>query len=211
MAKDKKSFVLYCDLIHTIEKMSADQAGNLFKHILRYVNDLDPESNDLLIELTFEPIKQQLKRDLNKYFRICEKNKNNGILGGRPSKENPKEPKKPNGLFNNPTEPKKADSDTDTDNDFLKENLLDFETSKKEAFNNYTMRNKICRLNNVSEKQVDELLNLFFDIHEVDYPKKWNDTEKHILRWAPYNIGKCATVLPESEKNLTVLPTEFFK
>jgi hypothetical protein len=43
MAKNKKSFVLYCDLIHTIEKLSNEQAGELFKHILRYVNDKDPE------------------------------------------------------------------------------------------------------------------------------------------------------------------------
>jgi hypothetical protein len=209
MAENKKSFVLYCDLIHTIEKMPPDKAGLLFLHILRYVNDMDPVTDNLLIELTFEPIKQQLKRDLNKYFKICEKNKNNGILGGRPPKENPKEPKKPNGLFNNPTEPKKPDSDTDSDTVFTKGNLIDFETSKKEAFNNYTMRNKICRLYNVSEKQVDELLSLFFDLNEVDYPKTWNDTEKHILRWVPFNIGKNSKILPEEEKPQMILHEKF--
>lgn len=67
MAENKKGFILYADLIHTVEKMSANKAGLLFKHILRYVNDQDPKTNDPIIGLSFEPIKQQLKRDLEKY------------------------------------------------------------------------------------------------------------------------------------------------
>jgi uncharacterized phage protein (TIGR02220 family) len=72
MATDKKSFVLYADLIHTIEKMPNDKAGELFKHILMYVNDRKPITEDLLIQLTFEPIKQQFKRDLVKWEKTIE-------------------------------------------------------------------------------------------------------------------------------------------
>lgn len=50
--------------------MPKDKAGELFVHILEYVNDMSPETNDLLIELAFEPIKQQLKRDLDKWTDI---------------------------------------------------------------------------------------------------------------------------------------------
>ena len=67
MAENKKGFVLYADLIHTVELMTSSKAGNLFKHILRYVNDLNPKTGDTTIKLVFEPIKQQLKRDLKKY------------------------------------------------------------------------------------------------------------------------------------------------
>lgn len=67
MAKDKKSFVLYTDLIYTIEKLPDDKAGLLFKHLLKYVNDQDPITDDLIVEIAFEPIKHQLKRDLLKY------------------------------------------------------------------------------------------------------------------------------------------------
>lgn len=67
MAEGKKAFVLYCDIIHTVEKLTNEQAGCLFKHTLRYVNDLNPEPDSLITELTFEPMKQQLKRDLRKY------------------------------------------------------------------------------------------------------------------------------------------------
>jgi len=70
MADNKKSVLLYCDLIHTVEKLTNSQAGKLFKHYLRYVNDLNPKSDDVLIELVFEPIKQSLKRDLKKWEQI---------------------------------------------------------------------------------------------------------------------------------------------
>jgi len=81
MAENKKGFVLYCDLIHTIKKMPDDKAGLLFKHLLSYVNDENPIAEDLLIELTFEPIKQQLKRDLNKWEDEIIKKGNSGALG----------------------------------------------------------------------------------------------------------------------------------
>lgn len=76
MAKDKKSFLLYVDLIHTIEKLTDEQAGKLFKHVLRYVNDQHPES-DQFTEVVFEPIKQTLKRDLEKYEGIRQRNSEN--------------------------------------------------------------------------------------------------------------------------------------
>lgn len=64
MATDKKSFILYADLIYTIEKLPDETAGKLLKLILQYVNDKDPKVNDFVLDLVFEPIKQQLKRDL---------------------------------------------------------------------------------------------------------------------------------------------------
>jgi len=77
MAKDKKGFILYCDIIHTVEKLTDEQAGKLLKHILRYVNDQDPTAEDVLTEIAFEPIKQSLKRDLVKYEGIRERNSQN--------------------------------------------------------------------------------------------------------------------------------------
>jgi len=116
MAKNKKSFLLYTDVHFTAQKLTNEQAGKLFKHILAYVNDENPVMNDILLEIAFEPIKQSLKRDLKKYESICLRNKENGLKGGRPKQE----PKKPSGLLknpNNPDEPKKADNDSDNDSD----------------------------------------------------------------------------------------------
>jgi hypothetical protein len=67
MAENKKGFLLYADYIHTLEHLPDEVAGQLFKHILAYVNDQDPQTDNPLIKLAFEPIRQQLKRDLVKY------------------------------------------------------------------------------------------------------------------------------------------------
>jgi hypothetical protein len=67
MAEEKKGFLLYCDILYTVEKLTDEQAGKLFKHILKYVNDFNPECEDLITEIAFEPIKQSLKRDLVKW------------------------------------------------------------------------------------------------------------------------------------------------
>lgn len=64
MAVGKKSFILYTDLLHTFEGLDDQEAGKLIKHLLRYVNDMNPEAPDKLIKIAFEPIKQMLKRDL---------------------------------------------------------------------------------------------------------------------------------------------------
>ena len=65
--ENKKSFILYCDLIHTIKKLPDEEAGKLFKHILSYVNDENPTTDNLILNIAFEPIKQQLKRDLKQW------------------------------------------------------------------------------------------------------------------------------------------------
>jgi hypothetical protein len=114
MALNKKSFVLYTDQRSYFDKLNDQEAGQLIKHIFSYVNDENPNPVDRIIDLSFEPIKLQLKRDLVKYESISNRNKSNGKLGGRPKQE---EPKKPTGLSGNPNKPKKADTDNDTDND----------------------------------------------------------------------------------------------
>ncbi|MDF2457469.1 MAG: Phi13:2 [Cytophagaceae bacterium] len=87
MAQDKKSFILYADLIHTIEMMPDDKAGVLLKTLFRYVNDQNPVVDDLVVNLVFEPIKRQLKRDLEKYEDKRLKNSQSGKAGGLKSGE----------------------------------------------------------------------------------------------------------------------------
>ena len=80
MATDKKSFLIYCDIIHTVEQLTDEQAGDLFKHLLRYVNDLNPQSDSVITKIAFEPIKQALKRDLDKYESIRKRNSDNARM-----------------------------------------------------------------------------------------------------------------------------------
>ena len=84
MATDKKSFILYADLIYTVRKLPPDIAGKLFLTILQYVNDENPQVDDLIVDIAFEPVKQQLKRDLQKWDEHREKQSLNGKRGGRP-------------------------------------------------------------------------------------------------------------------------------
>jgi hypothetical protein len=131
MSKNKKSFLLYCDLIHTVDQLTNEQAGDLFKHILRYVNDQEPQTDNVITRIAFEPIKQSLMRDLVKYKSICERNSDNAKKrwdatasdGIRPLTKN-------------------ADSDSDSDSDNVKEEYkLSFDLwlkYKKEKKQKYT-------------------------------------------------------------------------
>jgi len=67
MATDKKGFILYADQKELFDQLPNDKAGELIKHIFSYVNDENPDTNDILLKLAFTPIKQQLKRDLKKF------------------------------------------------------------------------------------------------------------------------------------------------
>jgi hypothetical protein len=72
---------LYCDIIHTVKELSDEEAGILFKHYLAYINDQNPIPKDKLTQIVFEPIKQNLKRDLEKWKDKSIKNKEIAIAG----------------------------------------------------------------------------------------------------------------------------------
>jgi hypothetical protein len=73
MAEGKKSFVLYADLLQTIEHLTSEEKGILFNHLLEYVNDKNPVMEDRLILTAWKPIEMQLKRDLKKFENVKEK------------------------------------------------------------------------------------------------------------------------------------------
>ena len=81
MAENKRSFLLYTDIYYMVEKLTDEKSGQLFKHILAYVNDKNPVTDDVILQIAFEPIKQSLKRDLRKY----EINREKRILAGQAS------------------------------------------------------------------------------------------------------------------------------
>jgi uncharacterized phage protein (TIGR02220 family) len=88
MAQNKKSFVLYSDVQGLINKLPDDVAGRLFKHIFAYVNDENPVSDDILLNVAFEPIKMQLKRDLVKWENQIEQRRQAGIKSAESRKRN---------------------------------------------------------------------------------------------------------------------------
>lgn len=88
MAEDKKSFILYSDLLTVVKKLvlkdrqdKTNYAGELFLHILEYVNDNNPVPIDFIVEMAFEPIRQQLKRDLKNWEAEVIKKSQGGAMG----------------------------------------------------------------------------------------------------------------------------------
>jgi len=110
MATDKKSFLLYAEWIESFEDLTNEEAGKLIKHILAYVNDEDPELDDRLLKAVFIPMKQQLKRDLEKWELIRQKRSESGKKGGRPKKA-----KKANASFEKQKKQSKAKKAVDVD------------------------------------------------------------------------------------------------
>ena len=94
MAEGKKSFILYSDLLPTIKKLvekdrnnKTNNAGELFLHLLDYVCDNDPEPINDIVDLMFEPIKAQLKRDLHKWEEKSPQRTEKARLAGLASAE----------------------------------------------------------------------------------------------------------------------------
>lgn len=144
MAEDKNGFLLYKDLIHSVKKLPKEKAGELFMHILEYVNDHNPETDDLLIELAFEPVKQSLKRDLKKYEKTKEKNRENALKRWQkpqsetiPTDATACEPMQPFA--------KHADSDIDNGSDSVSDTdiLLEKETKGGDVLNSEIEPDKI--------------------------------------------------------------------
>jgi len=68
-----------------IREMPNEDAGELLKHILSYVNDEEPETKNLLVKMAFGHMKPMLKEDLEKWDKIREIRKKAGSKGGKAS------------------------------------------------------------------------------------------------------------------------------
>lgn len=88
MAENKKGFLLYSDSYGLIKQLPDDVAGRLLKHIFSFVNDENPTSEELLLNIAFEPIKMHLKRDLKKYENQLQQRKDAGLKSAEVRKRN---------------------------------------------------------------------------------------------------------------------------
>lgn len=140
--ENKNSFNMYVDQKWIFDKLPDDIAWKLIKHIFSYVSDERPTTDDLIINIAFESIKQTLKRDLKKRKEKCEKNSENWKKGWRP-KDNFENSNKANGYFENPTKAKKADRDSDSDRDSERD-IIKEKTEFEKTFDEFKkMRKKM--------------------------------------------------------------------
>ena len=122
----KNSFVIYHNYRDTLEDLTDEQVGKLFRAIFDYeIDKKEPNFNGEL-KIAFRFIKKDLDLNNDKYESICERNRKNGQKGGAPkgnqnARKQPKQPKQPDN-----------DNEYDNDNDYDYDNILE---SKKESKN----------------------------------------------------------------------------
>lgn len=134
----KKIFNLYTDLIKLvngsndhnviIEPMTDEEAGQLFKWILAYVNDLHPEV-PREIRFAVAQVKKQLDDDLERYKEKCRKNKEN-IQKRWNTKDNENIPSDTNVYERIPSDTKNTDKDKDKEKDKDINNNIELSISK---------------------------------------------------------------------------------
>lgn len=84
---EKNSFLIYLDYEEQFRLLSDEQIGQLMRAIIKYEKTRELPKLEGMLKMAFSFIKTQLDRDREKYESKCEKNKQNGKMGGRPKKE----------------------------------------------------------------------------------------------------------------------------
>ncbi len=79
---DKKSFVLYCDIGQHLALLSDEEAGQLFKALVRYADTGEQSELPPMAGMAFSFISAQIERDSQKWKDIREKRKQAGRIGG---------------------------------------------------------------------------------------------------------------------------------
>lgn len=176
MAENKKSFVLYSDSYGLIKQLPDDVAGRLLKHIFAYVNDENPQTEELLVNVAFEPIKAQLKRDLQKWEKQTEQRRQAGLKSAEIRKQNAT------------TVNERSISSTDNVSDnvnvndiYYKELLISESWIEINAKNNRTTPDKV-------KAYLTKFNNNLIAQGEKKHNKK--EYQSHFARWLPIELAK---------------------
>lgn len=131
MKERKNSFVLYTDYSRQIERLSDDEAGQLFKALLRFAADgTEPQLSDRA-DMAFAFISEQIERDTGKWKETCEKRREAGKRGGlktqsaaraNASDSQTAEANQTNASFASEQEANQAENENVNENDTVNEN-----------------------------------------------------------------------------------------
>lgn len=88
MAKQKiDTFILRNDFFPQIKMLTREQRGDLLTAIFAYSTEEDMPDMDMVTQMCFGFIKASLDANSEKYQARCDKNRENGARGGRPSRK----------------------------------------------------------------------------------------------------------------------------
>lgn len=170
--KGKKKVNIYTDWNESIKDLSNEDAGKLFKHLLAYVNDENPPEPKGILKYVWIPIKQTLKRDLDKWLKTCEKNKEN--IEKRWNKKDTDEYDRIGVNTKN----------TDKDRDIDKDKDIDREIIDKTLFNGSERFN--VAMKRIGVKKIEHGKYLLSDLFPYKPMSEYKDTEdfwRHFENW----------------------------
>lgn len=86
--KKPKGFFTYFHMSDMVAMLSDEQAGKLYKALMRYgdTGELPDFSDDLPLNMAFSLMKKEIDVNVEKYNEMCERNRENAKKGGRPKK-----------------------------------------------------------------------------------------------------------------------------
>jgi hypothetical protein len=202
----KKSFVLHMDSLQILDSLTDEQAGQLFKKIKEYHSEIKPKETQItqsvnsVVDLVFVPFKLQFIRDLEKFEKVCDRNRNNGKQGGRPKIKNPKKPKK---------------ADSDKDSDSVSDSKKDNNSLPASPTNKLTIEEREKRFYNELSNQVSkypkETLRAFFNYWTERNKKgdrmrfedeKFFDIARRLATWRKRENPKDNNLITESNGEL---------
>lgn len=139
MAKEKDNVLLWHSFIDVMLELTDEETKEVLRAFKAYIKNEPISFTQRGAEIAWKGISLQLDADKKKWDATCERNRQNGQSGGRPRKpiESEENPKNPLGYFasknqkQNPTQPKKPD--TDTDKDIYKEKIYKKENALLES------------------------------------------------------------------------------
>jgi hypothetical protein len=194
----KKSFVLYTDLLESIDHLSDQESGILFKHILKFVNGQDSEIQDRIIMTAWKPIELQLKRDLEKWDKTLEQRSKAGKASAESRKASQHNSTKSTHVESvqrtstNSTDNVNVNdtvNDNDNENDFKKRELIQRVRLNNQVFFELKASDQWLEIVGMqfhrNKEDVLQHLGRFF--HEIvskeDYKTNTKDAKNHFINW----------------------------
>jgi len=190
----KESFVIYKAFYEPIKDLSNEDLGQLFRDLFLYQIEGTEPTNTSRTFMAFQFFKNQFRLDDAKYSKVVNRNKTNGLNGGRPKTQD--NPKNPAGF----DKPKKADKDKEKDNVITKviniyglefstyvEQWLKYKSDRKEKYKTdesvLLFCKKLSELSNGQLKATKEIIetsiaNNWAGIFELKQKPKSDDRNK---------------------------------
>jgi len=184
MAENKKSFILYADLINNIDHLTLEEKGMLFNHLLEYVNDMNPILTDRVVLSAWKFIQSHLKRDLVKFNDVKKKRSDAGKESARLRALKKEEQNSTKSTSVQQTSTNPTDNVNDNDNVNVNDNVnKDINTRKQEFYNSL-----IIYKSNYTESMIIDFYDYWSEHGEKDRKfrkekEKSFNTELRLKNW----------------------------